>query len=1101
MATRWRHPATQGAIAVFAVLRALSSCALVAFYEPSELQAQVAQPTTLTADIPAQPLAQALAAFTDQTGLQLVYVSEVVSNKKSHAVSAGLGVDVALAQLLQRTGLTFQHLTASSVRILAASASVREIRAPGSAGEESSEVIVTGTRLPTRNELAVSQIISASAVQLQETGLTRVEDALDQLPMFFASTNSNNNDYADGTAALNLRGLGNQRTLVLLDGMRLGPGSADGRNWSDINQIPAALVERVDVLTGGASAVYGADAVAGVVNFIINTRFEGVKVDTGYHINQHNNNDQDGVASLVSAAGDVLPPSSVNTASGKTASVILGTNFASNRGNLTGYVTYDSQAAAQQSQFDYSACAFTLPVPSLLTCGGSDTSRGGRFTALSNSGQALFNDTVDPKTGVFRPFLEPNDDYNYAPVNYYQLPNERWTGGAFLRYQISPLADVYTSVMYMRNSMTAQLAPSGDFGQNAFIPCSDPLLTAQEVATLCTAANIAANGGSYEIYNGKSYPGLDMYILRRNVEGGNRTTTYVNEATRAVLGIKGGAGDGWTYNLYAQRSTVSIDDYDRNDLGDAQISEALNVLPGTKGPVCGAQTGVVLTPNPKCVPWNIWVPNGVTPASLAFMSVPSVTTGNMTEQVVSGSTSGDLGRYGAKLAAAQQGLQFNLGAEWRKEQSSFVPNDEQQLGDVSGSIGPISPVTGEFTVKEIFTEMRLPLVTHRLFADDLFVDGGYRYSSYSSGFNTNTYKLGLLWAPLDTVRLRGSYQHAVRTPNINELFSIQFINENDGSIDPCAGKPTASLAACELTGVTPAEYGHIVPSAFGLYNGLTGGNPNLQPEIADTYTVGLVFQPSVVQDLTLSIDYFDIRIDGVIGAAGADTIMLDCLASVGNPTQAERFCPLIHRDTQGSLWLTSAGYVSDLLVNEGELATQGIDLDGSYRVPLLAAGSVLVTVVGTRLQSLQTTPVAGLGSYDCAGYFGTLCGVATPKWRHVLDATWSTPWHGVALGIRWRYIGPSESAQANPSPLLSGTPYLPLAHIPAYSYFDLNGTIDLNEKLMVRLGVNNIADKAPPLVVGADCDAAAGGVCNGNTFPGVYDAIGRYLFVNVSARW
>ena len=1079
-----------------AVLRA-PICVALALGDVPAVLAESDAPAALTTPIPAQPLAQALAAFANQTGLRLVYVSGVVRNEKSHAVSAGLDADAALAQLLQGTGLKFQRLTASSVRILA---SAPEIRSPSPADEKSIEVIITGTRLATPNEIAVSPITSVSAAEFRETGLTRVEDVLNKLPMFFASTNSTVNNFADGTAALNLRGLGNQRTLVLVDGRRLGPGSTDGRNWSDINQIPAALVERVDVLTGGASAVYGADAVAGVVNFIMTTHFEGARVEAGYHFNHHNNDNQDGVASLVSAAG-ILPPSSVDTASGKTASVILGTNFANNRGNVTGYVTYDNQAATLQSKFDYSACALNPTASPVLTCAGSDVSRGGRFFAFGNTA-TLVDHTVDPKTGAFRPYAV-RDIYNYAPVNYFQVPNERWTGGAFLKYEFSSHANVYTSVMYMRNSMSAQGAPSGAFGVAAFIPCANPLLTAQEVATLCTPTNIAANGGNYEVYNGENYPGLNMTIFRRNVEGGNRITTYVNETTRAVLGIKGGAGDGWTYNIYAQRSTVHIDDNEDNDLGNPQMAEALNVLPGPRGPVCGGQSGTAFTPNPKCVPWNIWVPGAVTPASLAFMSIPVFTTGHVTEQVVSGSTTGDLGQYGAKLPAAEQGLQLNLGAEWRTEQSSFVPNYEQQQGDVGGSNGPIAAVAGEVTVKELFTEMRLPLAAHRVFADDLFVDGGYRYSRYSNGFNTNTFKFGLQWAPVGAIRLRGSFQRAVRVPNISELFSLQSLGPvNGGTVDPCAGTPTASLAACELTGVKPAQYGHIVPSPIGFgYNSLTGGNPNLQSEVADTYTMGLVLQPREAENLMLSIDYFNIKIEGVIEATGADTIMRDCLASVGDPAQAGRFCPRIHRDTQGSLWLTPSGYVSDLLVNEGALATRGIDVSGTYRVPLPTAGSLLFTLVGTHLQSLQTTPVAGLGSYDCAGYFGTLCGVATPKWRHVLNATWLTPWHGVAVGLRWRYIGPSESALTNASPFLSGTPYLPLAHIPAYSYFDLNGTIDLSKNFTLRLGVNNIADKAPPVVFGDDCNPTPGGLCNGNTFPGLYDAMGRYLFVNVSAQW
>ncbi len=971
---------------------------------------------------------------------------------------------------------------------------------PAAAASALEEVIVTGSRLPTPNEVSVSPISSIAAADIQQTGLTRVEDVLDTLPMVFPSLNSTNNFGADGTAAVNLRGLGVQRTLVLLDGVRLGPGSTDGRNWSDLNQIPAALVERVDVLTGGASAVYGADAVAGVVNVIINTHFEGVKVEAGYHFNHHSNDDPYGLVPLLNAAGDTVPPSTVTTGTGKNAAVIMGTNFASSRGNVSGYVTYDDQSAALQSEFDYSACALVASGNQMLACGGSHASRGGEFFAFSNSG-VLVDNTVDPQTGEFRPFEEPRDTYNYAAVSYFQTPNERWTAGAFLNYEFNQHATVYTTAMYMRNSMTAQGAPTAAFGVYAFIPCADPLLTAQEVATLCTPTNIAANGGNYEVYNGTNYPGLVMQIWRRNVEGGNRIFTFVNNAARGVLGVKGGLADGWAYNVYAQHSRVNINNDAENDLSVPQIQEALNVLPGLHGPVCGGQdpAGTAFLPNSKCVPWNIWVPNAVAPASLAFMSIPLYTLGSVTEQVASASVTGDLTRHGAKLPAAENGLQLNMGAEWRKEQSSYVPNYELQQG-FAASAGVVPPVGGDFTVKEVFSELRLPLASHRTLADDLSVEGGYRYSRYGTGFDTHTYKLGLQWAPLADVRLRGSYQRAVRAPNITELFSLQSLGA-DGTLDPCAGTPTASLAACELTGVKPNQYGHILPSPFSSYNGLTGGNTSLRPEVADTYTAGVVLQPRIAENLTLSLDYFNIKIDGVIAKTGADTIMLDCLGSVGNPAQAERFCPLIHRDPEGSLWLTNSGYITDVLVNEGGLATRGFDINGSYRVLVPTAGSLSFALVGTYLQSLQTTPVAGRGSYDCVGLFGSTCGVPAPKWRHVVNAIWSpAPRHPLQVNLRWRYIGSVDSEQTSVNPFLSGTPYLPLAHIHAYSYFDLTGIINLGKSVTLQLGVNNIADKAPPLFFTTDCLGVALGVCNGNTFPGLYDALGRYVFAQVSAQ-
>jgi outer membrane receptor protein involved in Fe transport len=974
------------------------------------------------------------------------------------------------------------------------------------------EIIVTGTRLTTLNEVSVAPITSVSTREIAHTGLARVEDILNTLPMVFPGVNSNLSNAADGTASVNLRGLGPQRTLVLVDGVRLGPGSADGRNWSDLNQIPVALVERIDVLTGGASAVYGADAVAGVVNFIINTHYEGIKVDASYHFNRHNNADQAGVAALVTAAGFQLPPSEVNTAFGKSASVIMGANFADNKGNASAYLTYDNQSATTQSEFDYSACTLG-PTPvnppfHALACGGSQVSRGGWFAAIATAGPTLISHTVDVATGAFRPFVEPNDLYNFGALVFAQLPNERWTAGAFVNYDINPHADVYTNVMYMRNSMSAQIAPSGDFGQTSFIPCADPLLTAQEVATLCTAGNLAANGGNYEVYNGKQYPGLNMYIGRRNVEGGNRITDFRNTAARVVLGVKGSLAGSWTYNVYGQHVVVDEGYSNLNYLGNAQMQQALNVLPGPNGPVCGGPTGpygplvtpgTTFTPTPACVPWNIWVPNGVTPAALAPMTLPSSQSGSVTEQIVSGSVTGDLARYGAQLPWARQGLEVNLGTEWREEQIDSRPDYQLQTGNLGGGGLPVKPVAGEIRAREIFGEVRVPLATERPLAEDLSLDGGYRYSSYSNGFITQTYKAGLTWAPVRDIRLRGSYQHAVRAPNIGESYTSQQLSTGDVSADPCSGpKPKASVEACELTGVTPGKYGHIVASPFG-YNAFVGGNPALRPESADTYTLGLVLQPRIAPNLQVSIDYFNIKIDGLISTIGGDVIMNDCIVSVGNPAQSAQFCPLIHRDSQSSLWLTPAGYISNLNVNIGELSTSGVDINGNYRLMLHAAGSLSFTLVGTYLKSLQTSPVAGLGSYDCAGYYGATCALA-PRWRSVFNTTWSTPWRGLDFNLRWRYIGPTDSDQTSASPFLSGTPWPPLAHIPAYSYFDLAGTISLNSNLQLRLGINNLADKAPPLAVGYDCVGGAG-FCSGNTFPGVYDAAGRLIFVHLTANW
>ncbi|HEX4388158.1 MAG TPA: TonB-dependent receptor [Steroidobacteraceae bacterium] len=1026
-----------------------------------------------------------------------------------------------------RFALATATAAAAGVSVLHA----QEAPAPtGAAPAPVEEVVVTGSRLSTPNETSISPITTVSATDVQQTGLTRVEDVLNNLPSVFAGMNSTTSNGADGTAVVDLRGLGAQRTLVLVNGKRLGPGSSQGgRNFSDINQIPAALIERVDVLTGGASAVYGADAVAGVVNFILNTHFQGVQVTAGYHFNQHHNGNQDGVDDVVTASGFPLPDSSVNTAFGKTASIIMGSNFADDKGNATAYITYDNQGAATQAHFDYSACSLG-PNKALtaLKCAGSGTSAkdgaGGYFQAYpAGGGAALFTNTVDGTTGQMRPFnFGPgaSDLYNFGPLNFYQTPNERWTAGAFVNYDVNSHVNVYSEVMFMRNSSAAQIAPSGDFFNASFVPCASPLLTAQESAAICGPgnANVTANGGAYETYNGVNYPGVNMYIGRRNVEGGNRVATFVTNSNREVLGVKGDFADSvWTYDVYAQHGGVDNNNGNQNYLNNTAIEESLNVLPGPGGqPVCGGPTnplgagplvtpGTAFSPDGACVPWNIWKPNGVTPAQTAFLSVPLIVVGSVTEYVANGSVTGDLGKYGVKLPTADQGLQLNVGIEWREEESNFLPDFLSQQGSAAGSGGATLPVSGAFTVREAFTEMRLPLASHAPFAEDLALEGGYRYSKYSLGFDTNTYKLGLEWAPVRDLRLRGSFQRAVRAPNIGELFTAQAVGL-DGSHDPCAAGLAAgstsvltngvTAAQCALTGVTPAQFGHIAPNPAFQYNGRFNGNASLVPETADTYTVGLLLHPSFAPNLTVSVDYYNIKITNRIGPVGGDAILNQCISTGAD-------CAAIQRDANGSLWRSSNGFVDDPNVNQGSLKTAGVDAKASYRLGMGGAGSMLFSLEGTYLENLITQPIAGGGSYDCKGLFGATCGGGNPSWRHVFNTTWSTPWAGLDLTFRWRHFGAVSSESATTNPFLQKSAYPPLSNIAAYDWFDLSGSFNVTKGIRLQLGINNILDKAPPLVTGVDCSTSspAGANCNGNTFPGVYDAMGRYVFMTLTAQF
>src|SRR5882757_7720267 len=977
------------------------------------------------------------------------------------------------------------------------------------------EVVVTGSRIQSLNLNSISPISTVTAVDIQATGMTRVEDILNNLPMVFAGQNSTVSNGSDGTATVDLRGLGAKRTLVLVDGHRLGPGQGSGTNTSDINQIPVALIDRVDILTGGASSVYGADAVAGVVNFVLNTHFMGVKIDASYDFNNHSHHQ--GVASgAVTAAGDLLPPNSVNTGFGKNVSVLMGSNFADDTGNATFYATFDESAPVLEAKYDYGACTLNATKAGALKCGGSGTSArngaGGYFQAYGTApGPALFTNTVDGLTGQFRPFTA-NDVYNFGPVNFYQRPNTRWTAGSFVDYQVNEHFTAYAETMFTRNTSQAQIAASGDFFLNSFIPCNNPLLTAQEQSIICSPANLTAQGNPTQTIGGVAVPGINMYVGRRNVEGCGRVASFQSDSQRILVGVKGEIVANWKYDVFAQRSTVDNNLSNLNYFSNANIQNALTVVPGPGGvPTCAS---VINGTDTKCVPWNIWTPNGVTKAATNYLQIPLIVDATTTEELVSGSVTGDLGGYGLKIPMADEGVKVSFGAEWRSESAATSPDLESQLGNAAGSGGPTVPVAGGFTVKEIFTEIGIPIATHQPFADSISLDLGYRYSDYSEGFKTNTYKGGLEWAPVSDLRFRGSYARAVRAPNVGELFTPQAVGL-DGTTDPCSGAIVAgtnhlasgaTAAQCALMGVSAGQFGFIGANPAGQYNGLIGGNPNLQPEKSDTYSVGVVLKPRWIENFTASVDWFDIKVNNTVGGIGEDVILKNCIAT-GDPA----LCGAVHRDANGSLWKSPQGYVSDVNVNFGSLSTKGLDVKMNYHVALPAAGSLAFGIEGTRLITLDTQPLNNGPQYDCTNFFGSICGAPSPSWRHVFNTTWSTPWDGLDITVRWRYIGKADSQLTSSDPQLSGKALPQTSHIPAYNYLDMTARFNLYKTLSLQLGVNNITDKDPPIIesggggFASNCPTLSSGPtassCNGNTFPGTYDALGRFFFAHATVQF
>ncbi len=962
------------------------------------------------------------------------------------------------------------------------------------------EIVVTGSRIQQApNDISLSPVTSVTSLDIQKSGLIRTEDLLNNLPQVVADQSSGLAISSTGTATVSLRGLGPQRTLVLVNGRRLNPGGSGGvppgsSSAADINQIPSSMLQRVDVLTGGASAVYGADAVAGVVNFVLDTHYEGVKLEANYAFNNHKN---DNAADLgyLRDFGAPLPPGTVNTGQDKDLSFVAGGNFADGKGNATVYATYLNSSPAVGYQFDHAAC--TLITPNTITpgakisCGGSGTSGHGQFQMLglvNGHATTIVDNAVDPTTGQFRPFNN-SDLYNYGALSYFQRAAERYTAGAFLNYDVNEHANVYSETMFARNSSTAQYGPSGDFFQLATTHCSNPLLTAQELSTLCNATTLAQNQALY----GLTGDAFNIYIGRRNVEGGGRQDAFTSSSIRQVIGVKGKFNDAWSYDAYGQVGITQFQDIEHNFLGTQQITQALDVTTGPNGqPVCaGALNGSA----PTCVPWNIWSPGGVTQAALNYLTVPATYASKSIEYIANASVTGNLGQYGLTVPTAASGMVVNLGAEYRQESFDFDPDFIWANGFQAGG-APASAIHGEFHVSELFTELHLPIMDDKPGAYNLSAEAGYRYSTYTLGFNTNTFKLGLEWAPIRDVRFRTSFNRAVRAPNIDELFAPAAVGAG-GTADPCWGAtPVLTQAQCANTGVTAAEYGHISVNQAAQINTQQGGNPNLVPEVADTYSLGVVFQPEFVSGLVLSVDYFDIKIKNTIISLPSNTIINNC-ALTGDAS----LCGLIHRGPTGSLWLSTANYVQATNLNIGSESTRGIDLTGHYTLPIGGMGKLGFNLSGTHAINFLAQPLPSGGSFDCAGYWGSTCSAPLPKWRHVFTTDWATPWAGLDVTLRWRYIGTSSADRTSSDPQLAAQYYPDTAHIPAYNYIDLSASIPLTSGVEFRLGVNNIADKNPPAILNGTFSDCPNTSCNDNTWVGTYDALGRYIFAHISAKF
>lgn len=955
---------------------------------------------------------------------------------------------------------------------------------PQAAAEDPSTVVVTGTRIRRPNLKSASPITTVDEKEVKLQGAIAIDSVLKALPQVEAGNNENQSNNSDGRAGVNLRGLGGNRSLVLIDGQRFLP--AEG---VDLNFIPSTLVERTDVLTGGASSVYGSDAMSGVVNFVMRKRLRGIRLDAQYSIYQHNNDD-DYLRSVQTAAGIKLAEENVWDGEKYDFNIAAGGDLNDGAGNVMGYFGYRKMEAVRQDARDYSNCAlvFADAAGSKFGCGGSSTHAYGWFRPLTTTvtgnspNQNWANNKDGTKTWV------PNDasfNYNYAPDNYTLRNSERYQAGAFANYTFNNHAEVYGSFMFMDDHSVSQVAPSAIWSGRAFdINCDNPFMSPDQATKMC-----GTSAGTSTV--------VQSWVALRAATGTPRRNDMRHTNYRFTAGVRGDITDGWRYDANVMHAITTGQFNYQNDINQNKAAQALMAVQSGSEVVCmDASNG--------CKPIDVFSANGPSAEGYAFIYAPTFTRDQQTIDVFNAYISGDLGQHGLKSPWAEDGLALILGVEHRQE-TLDVKRDETQLSYASNADGKIS-------VDEIFTELEVPILADKPYAYSLSTSFGYRTSKYNVSSSTTvgdekqteTWKAEVRYAPTPDVLFRASYNKAVRAASISELFAAQAVG-NVALIDPCSetqllasGAPTQ--AQCALTGVTTAQYTNrtIPDTPADVGSALGGGNPNLDPEEAKTTTFGLVFTPRAIHNLALSVDYFKIHIDGYIGSVPAQTAVSQCITT-GNAF----YCGLIHRDpTTGALYgyNTDGGYVISTNVNTGYLETTGLDFTGSYMVDT-GHGNLNFSFVGTLLNSLETEVLPGLGSYDCTGLYGGTCGQPAPEWRHNLRTTWTPSangfWVPTSVSLNWRYFGKVELATNSDDQYLTGTKSTLNAEIKAYSYFDLAVTKDLPKGFVLRAGINNLLDEAPPAIMGGLL--AENG--NGNTFPSVYDPLGRMFFLGISAAF
>ena len=917
-------------------------------------------------------------------------------------------------------------------------------------------IIVTGSRIQRRDLSSTSPLAVVSDEEFKLSGAVNVEQVINTLPQVIPGTTSFSNNPGGGVATLDLRGLGANRTMVMVNGRRWM--FFDVGQVVDLNTIPQFLIDSVDVVTGGASAVYGSDALAGVVNFRLRSDLQGIEAGTSYAITEE---------------GD---------GSRFDAFVALGSEFADGRGNVTVFGEYFKRTSIFADDRAWSRETLGDGEDGLEPIGSSAVEEGriryfggnsGLGTASGNfNGNGAFFGTP----GTSTPY--DGETYNYAPANYLQVPQERWLLGGYGEYEVNDNVTAFMEVTFVNNRVENELAATPVTGffdlavdQNcAFMSAADcQALRAIDASE--TAANAAAGV--------EDDPGMvNMSIARRTTDSLPRNSSNDRNAFRVLGGVKGPAFATWNYEAYYVYARTRNSQIQEGNISRSAFQAGLN---GTATPI------------------NIFGQGTLTPQMASQIAILAQNTDISTLQVANASLSGPLGNFG--LGADDIGLA--VGVEYRSMASEFIPDTALSSGDVIG-FNAAAPTKGNYDVREIFGEIRLPIIADRPGVERLELNGAGRFSDYGlqAVGGVWTYSAGAEWSPIRDITFRGQYQRAIRAPNVGELFGGAG-NGFPPATDPCALETAITNATirqlCIQTGV-PAALLAFDASGDPLNESIQqnaqiessfSGNPDLQEETSDTYTLGMVIRPQFIPNLAITIDGYNIKIDdaiSVLGGSLGNTLNL-CYNVVQDIDSV--FCDAVSRNPvngeMGGEFLTNLANA-----NMASFETRGIDLQVDYGLDLgfamLGEGQSRLNFffLGTYTDKFTITPAAEFSddANECAGRFGLLaCGDPTPKWKWTSRLTWIDG--PLTTSFRWRHLGSVRDDD--------DTIDYVVEKLPAYDLFDLSMSYDVDEAFTLAMGVNNLFDKTPP-IIGTNQEQS-------NTYPGTYDPLGRDYFVSATMRF